>query len=496
MKSRPRQPSNLHDSNSSLRPIATRGHRLAKQLAISQGTPLNENNENYLMINQLQNAVTRKSSLGAPSRLRVVRDKVKSISTSFKSDLDWRETDTGRFLSNCTPIKSSKTQIFKIRELKTTLEKNRLLIQNEPWDQNLFRVKSSQRQSLVSNPVKSKQQISESFLRMESSSYHDYFVQNNCQHESKFKLESGNRQSFFPLFKKSLNKSHGRNHIFELALNPSINSQQPKSNPMISKARESTYNLQHVIGKGSYALVYQAQDRYDKSIYAVKVYSKAKMASNTRKKIVENEIEVLKSISHENIVKLFKTSEDDSEIHLIMELIKGMSMGNWVKSFPGSAVSEQMAKPHLKKLLNAIAFLHNRNICHRDLKLDNIIITQDSNLKLIDFGFACIESGLPNLGLFCGTPNYMAPEIISKVPYKGSASDCWAFGVLFFRVIVGSFPFQNPNTSELKKNILSLNYAIPKTMSADARKVIEALLVHSPTERATLQQIKSFKFFN
>jgi tRNA A-37 threonylcarbamoyl transferase component Bud32 len=262
------------------------------------------------------------------------------------------------------------------------------------------------------------------------------------------------------------------------------------------KKKNPTYALQHQIGKGSYAIVYLANDFVGKKLVAVKVYNKEKMASITRQNIIENEIEVLKMISHENIVNFIKMNETESEIHLVFELIKGISLGSWVKSFSTYGVPEKIAKPVLKKILNAIAYLHTKGICHRDLKLENVMLTADLNPKLIDFGFACQDSGRPNLALFCGTPNYMSPEIIKKIPYSGILNDCWAFGVLFYRVVVGYFPFSTSSTEISNKNILSCNYKIPGFVSNESRQVIEALLVAVPSNRISMQNLKSFRFFN
>lgn len=495
MRSRPSKQSTQHESSASLFNAVPRDYRHLRHLMLSQGSPLHETHENYMMINQLQSQSISKPKASLASRLRILRNKMKSISTTFKSDSDWRDTDSNQLISKQTPVKSNKTQSFKIREIKKSLENNRLMSQCNPYESNFYRLRSSQRRSFAVNTHDKQRLICDSFVTKELSANYDQLLYNIGRFSSNLRMDSGLRQSLCSPSRKTQNNSYARNQYIEPTLQSDFNIQKSRNLQPTTKISSFSYSLQHIIGKGSYAMVYQAQDKFGRLVFAVKVYTKSKMASNTRKKIIENEIEVLKLISHENIVKLYKTIEDNAEIHLVLELVKGQSMSNWVKSFSGSSVSEQVAKPYLKKLLNAVAYLHSRNICHRDLKLDNVIITQDSNLKLIDFGFACVESGIPCLGLFCGTPNYMAPEIVNKIPYKGAASDCWAFGVLFYRVIVGSFPFQNLSTAELKKNIISMNFSIPKTVSLDAKKVIEDLLVYSPSERATLQQMKSYKFF-
>jgi len=255
------------------------------------------------------------------------------------------------------------------------------------------------------------------------------------------------------------------------------------------------YIIQHQIGKGSYATVYLANDSIEGVSYAVKIYNKTKMGSLIRRSIIANEIEVLEAISHENIVRFYKSTHTLHEIHLIFELVKGISLGSWVRSHSSGTVSEDEARPILRKILNALVYLHSNRICHRDIKLENVLLDADLNPKLIDFGFSSFEHEQSNQTLFCGTPNYMSPEIVSKMPYSGAQSDSWAFGVLCYRILTGNFPFYNPNSAELNKNILSLNYRIPNFLSSSARRVIESLLIIKPWKRVSLERLKNFDFF-
>jgi tRNA A-37 threonylcarbamoyl transferase component Bud32 len=255
------------------------------------------------------------------------------------------------------------------------------------------------------------------------------------------------------------------------------------------------YDIISPIGRGAYARVYKALDLETRILYAIKIYSKEKMNTQNRRMMLTSEVSVLRSISHRNLIRLIHVQETPSEIHLVMELVEGICMEEWSRAFSGPGVPEEIARPILKQMLRALCYLHSKNICHRDLKLQNVILTNGFVPKIIDFGFAYNSSDQSSLDFYCGTQNYMSPEIIAHVPYCGAAADCWSFGVLIFRVLTGFFPFDAQTESELDTKICSGKFAIPKRVSKEARQVIDALLVVDPVHRNTMKQLRSFKFF-
>ena len=123
------------------------------------------------------------------------------------------------------------------------------------------------------------------------------------------------------------------------------------------------------------------------------------------------------------------------------------------------------------------------------------MIDGSMNIKIIDFGFA-VQSNKSNLDLFCGTPNYMSPEIVLKKEYRGPPNDIWAFGVLTYKLITGSFPFASETTSGLNKRILSLDYECPSFISEDLKRVFYSIFKIDANGRPTANQILRFKFFS
>lgn len=255
------------------------------------------------------------------------------------------------------------------------------------------------------------------------------------------------------------------------------------------------FTFEEELGKGSYAIVYLMTDNNTKQQFAVKTYKKEKMNTKTRRKIIEDEIAVLQICKHKNIMKFIRKIETSSEIHLVLEYIRGKSLASYLKTFPNQCLPEQKAKSILAKILDAIVYLHANNIYHRDLKLDNILINESFEPIVIDFGFSCISQSNQSLNLYCGTPNYMSPEIVNKKEYLGGPNDAWSFGVLFYRVIVGVFPFASKSTQELNKKINKLEYFIPRSVSPEAKRVIESLLITEESQRSSLAKLKSFRFF-
>ena len=255
------------------------------------------------------------------------------------------------------------------------------------------------------------------------------------------------------------------------------------------------YKLGKLLGKGSFAEVRFGTRIADEKPVAVKTYANRAMNSEHRAAIIQNEISVLKSVDHPNLVKLIDIVPSQEYTHLILEYCEGINLYEFAWEKGRAGVSEDLAKRVFRQLLDALEYLHGCNICHRDLKLDNVMIGGDGKVTLIDFGFALMVKDKQLIDSFCGTPNYMAPEIYLRRPHDGAAADLWAITVLLYKLVCGEFPFKkDPNGKSPMSSVLRAEYARPGRLSPAMTAVFERVFVLAPEQRASLAELKRILF--
>ena len=174
-----------------------------------------------------------------------------------------------------------------------------------------------------------------------------------------------------------------------------------------------------------------------------------------------------------------------------MEYIEGISLLDKIKKDTNHFFEEQRALKLFVQILKAIIYCQNKNICHRDIKLENILIIKDDIIKLIDFGFAVKTDKETFQNLLCGSPSYMAPEIVNKEKYIAQYSDIWSLGVLFYSMLYGRFPFKGKNQEELFKKINEAKVEFPDDIEVNdkIKILLKKILVVIPTQRPSLQEI-------
>ena len=267
-----------------------------------------------------------------------------------------------------------------------------------------------------------------------------------------------------------------------------------------SENKLSDFEIGHTLGKGAYAVVKACKNKITGEKFAMKIYEKSKLNDNSKKRCVYREIEILKRINHENVAKLYDVITTDKKILLLQELVSGISLreyyNNEIRNQKG--ISEHKAKIFkkiFKQIFDAMNYIHKRNIAHRDVKLENILMTKNYEIKIIDFGFGMYNPDNKPQSFFCGTPNYMAPEIVLKKPYNGQMADLWSLGVLVYKLFCADFPFKGKNEKDLYKSIQKGKFRIASYTPDYARKIIVSMIDLNPRKRLSCEDVLKSEWF-
>ena len=233
------------------------------------------------------------------------------------------------------------------------------------------------------------------------------------------------------------------------------------------------YKLGKAIGEGAFGFVRVAQQRLSRELIAVKTFEKVRLRDNSSRRRLENEIRVLQRIRHPYIVRLYEVFESPKRIHLCMEHVSHGTLHRHLTQH--KRLPEGEVRRLVRQLVGALAYLHARSIAHRDIKLENVLLDEWCNCKLIDFGFAILSRG--KLRVPCGSPAYTAPEILLAHEYDGQLADVWSLGVLIYVMLAGRFPFQGATRAELSRNVLRGSFASPSGLSREPESLLRRVLV-------------------
>ncbi|KAJ3284780.1 Serine/threonine kinase [Borealophlyctis nickersoniae] len=236
------------------------------------------------------------------------------------------------------------------------------------------------------------------------------------------------------------------------------------------------FNFIAVLGRGNFGKVMLAEDKYNKQLFAIKVLKKEFIIENDEVESTKSEKRVFVAATRERhpfLVNLHSCFQTESRIYFVMEYVSG---GDLMWHIQHQQFSEKRAKFYACEVLLALEYFHKNNIIYRDLKLDNILLTLDGHIKIADYGL-CKESmgNGATTNTFCGTPEFMAPEIVSEKPY-GRAVDWWAFGVLIYEMLLGQSPFRGEDEDEIFEAILEDEILYPVNMAKDAVSLLQKLV--------------------
>ncbi|XP_021729694.1 CBL-interacting serine/threonine-protein kinase 6-like [Chenopodium quinoa] len=262
---------------------------------------------------------------------------------------------------------------------------------------------------------------------------------------------------------------------------------------------QGKYELGRVLGQGTFARVYYARNLESGKSVAMKVVGKEKVVRAKMMDQMKREISVMKRLKHPNIVELYEVMATKSKIFLALELVRGGELH--AKVSKEGKLEEHTARSYFRQLISAVDYCHSRGVFHRDLKLENLLLDQDDNLKITDFGLSAFfeeeENNQVLLRTTCGTPHYVAPEVVSKrgQGYDGSKADIWSCGVILFVLLAGYLPFHDENIMQMYRKVYKGDFTCPTWFSAEARELITRMLDPNPATRITLAEIMESKWF-
>jgi polo-like kinase 1 len=257
------------------------------------------------------------------------------------------------------------------------------------------------------------------------------------------------------------------------------------------------YKKVRILGRGGFALCYEVMDIDTNHSSAVKIIPKRKLIKSRAKQKLINEIKIHKSIQHEHIVNFEHYFEDANNVYILIELCHNQTLHELLRRRKN--LTELEVQYYIFQLVKCLQYLHGLKIIHRDLKLANLFISENMQLKLGDFGLATrIDFEGERKRTLCGTPNYTAPEILDGKTGHSFEVDIWSIGIIVYILLIGRAPFEANNIKETYKRIRLKNYSFPQNakISKPAKEFIESILLLEPYKRPSLEEILKSDFMN
>lgn len=238
------------------------------------------------------------------------------------------------------------------------------------------------------------------------------------------------------------------------------------------------------LGKGSYGEVKLFRHKETGSKYAVKIIQKEFIQKHSSVSVLLREIQIHKNLKHENIVQMINCFEDEERVYIVLEHASKGNLFRIIRRAKG--LSEENSWKYFTQTCLGIKYLHDNGIIHRDLKPENILIDEDNNVKICDFGWCVQSNEIRNT--FCGTLEYMAPEMLQNKGHTYHV-DLWALGILLYELVAGNAPFVGKSDGEKRRQILENKIFFDSKFSEEAKILIRSLLKSEPTDRMNINQV-------
>lgn len=267
----------------------------------------------------------------------------------------------------------------------------------------------------------------------------------------------------------------------------------------MSGKKVGKYEIGRTLGEGTFGKVKAATDRETGEAFAIKILDKDRIVKQNMGSQIKREISIMKLFSHPNIVQLKEVLASKTKLYLVLEIVTGGELFDEIVS--ESRFSEAKARFYIKQLLDGVEYCHNKGVCHRDLKPENLLLDGEKRLKISDFGLSTLYTSSSSseslssrknlLHTTCGTPSYVAPEVLEDEGYDGKSADIWSIGVILYVLCAGYLPFDEKTLPVLFEKIQTANYSVPLHFSQSLRNLLSTILVTDPKSRSSIEQIRN-----
>lgn len=248
------------------------------------------------------------------------------------------------------------------------------------------------------------------------------------------------------------------------------------------------------MGQGTFGKVREGTHLLTQEKVAIKILEKEKINDQADINRVMREIQILKIVRHPNIVQLYEIIETSKQLFLIMEYAPGGELFDHIVK--KKRLQDGEACRFFHQILAGIEYLHANKVCHRDLKPENLLLDENMNIKIVDFGLSnTYKNANDTLKTACGSPCYASPEMIAGKRYSGLDTDIWSLGVILYAMTVGYLPFEDPDTNKLYKKILSCDYLVPGYVTKPAKDMMKKVLQVDPKKRYKIDEIKKHPWY-
>uniref|UniRef100_A0A8C4XT28 non-specific serine/threonine protein kinase n=1 Tax=Falco tinnunculus TaxID=100819 RepID=A0A8C4XT28_FALTI len=247
------------------------------------------------------------------------------------------------------------------------------------------------------------------------------------------------------------------------------------------------YDLYETIGSGGFAKVKLARHLLTGEKVAIKIMDKLALGDSLSS--IKLEIDAMKNLSHQHICRLYHVIETSKNIFLVLEYCSGGELYNYITS--KCRLSEERSRAFFRQIVSAIAYVHSQGYAHRDIKPENVLVDEEHNLKLTDFGLCAKPKGGLDKPLHtrCGSPAYAAPEVIQGKAYIGSEVDVWSMGVLLYTLLCGVHPFDAGDNTTMSVYRRNGEYNIPEWLSPSSMLLLNQMLQVDPKKRITVKHL-------